>query len=254
MIKKFTFFSTILNEERTIRIYVPKRYKVEEHSYPVLYMHDGQNVLNDEEAVGGTSLLLERYFDQHDVEIIVVAIDSKTGEDRINEFCPWVNGEYSRRITGNVSSLGGKGTDYVDFIVKELKPYIDNEFRTLKQQTYMGGISLGGLISTYAMCRYPHIFTRVAAISSAYFRNQEEIEQLIRNTNLSTVDRFYLDCGTKELSHNEAVSREFVISNKAIYEMVKDKISVTHFETINNAEHSYAYFQKRIPSICSFLL
>ncbi|WP_247739102.1 alpha/beta hydrolase-fold protein [Bacillus sp. 165] len=132
-------------------------------------MHDGQNVFQNEDAVGGISLRLEEYLDENGVEIIVVAIDSKKGEERINEYCPWINGEYSKKMVGDTSTLGGKGGAYAEFIIQDLKPYIDKKYRTMKQQNYMAGISLGGLISTYSACRYPNLFTRVAAISSAYF-------------------------------------------------------------------------------------
>ncbi|PGY06598.1 hypothetical protein COE25_27065 [Bacillus sp. AFS031507] len=60
-------------------------------------------------------------------------------------------------------------------MVNELKRFIDNEYLTLKDRTAMAGISLGGLISTFAGCRYSHIFTTIIAISSGFYRNQEEL-------------------------------------------------------------------------------
>ena len=139
---------TSFKQDRQIRVFLPKRYNEVKKDYPVFYMHDGQNIFNDDAAIGGTSLKLEKYLDENGLEVIVVGIDQNT-KGRINEYCSWANGEYSRKILGHVSTSGGKGKDYVDFIVNELKPYIDENYRTLKDHTAMAGISLGGLITIY---------------------------------------------------------------------------------------------------------
>lgn len=208
-------------------------------------MHDGQNVFQDDVAIGGTSLELENYLDDNGLEVIVVGIDQNSVE-RINEYCPWINGEYSKKILGQASSSGGKGIQYVDFIVNELKPFIDNKYRTLKDRTTMTGISLGGLISTYAMCRYPQVFKSIAVLSSAFYRNQEEIEKLIQDTDLSLIERVYLDCGTKEAGYDCVINKEIPASNRAIYELLKEKIPNAKFEIINDAEHNYLSFRERI--------
>jgi predicted alpha/beta superfamily hydrolase len=253
MLENFPVYLTSFKQNKVVRVYLPKNYHQENKRYPVLYMHDGQNVFQDKEAVGGISLGVKDYLDGNELEVIVVGIDSNTGEERTNEYCPWVNGDYSRNLIGDNSTLGGKGKEYAAFIVNELKPFIDNKYRTLKNRNYMAGISLGGLISTYAACRYPNIFTRVAAISPAYFRNQEEIEKLIRNSDLSSIERFYLDCGTNEAGDEKRLSEGFLASNEAVYEILKNKIIDTRLEVLNSAEHHYSDFRKRVPEIFSFL-
>ncbi|MEW9502774.1 alpha/beta hydrolase [Jeotgalibacillus marinus] len=231
-------YITSFKQERLIRVYLPKNYNKENKRYPVLYMHDGQNVFCDHDAIGGTSLELENYLDEKGLEVIVVGIDQNS-EERINEYCPWVNGEYSKKIVGQISPSGGKGIQYIDFIVNELKPFIDNKYRTLKDRTAMAGVSLGGLISTYAACRYPQIFNNIAILSSAFYRNQEEIERLLQDSDLASIEKFYLDCGTKEAGEEDLISKEFLASNKAIYEILREKIPHTTFETINDAKHNY---------------
>ncbi|SMQ77506.1 Predicted hydrolase of the alpha/beta superfamily [Bacillus sp. OV166] len=253
MLEIFPVYITPFEQERLIRVYLPKNYNKENKRYPVLYMHDGQNVFRDNDAIGGKSLELENYLDEIGLEVIVVGIDQNS-EDRKNEYCPWVSGEYSKKILGYTSSEGGKGTEYIDFIVNELKPFIDNKYLTLKDRTAMAGISLGGLISTFAACRYPHIFTRVAAVSSAFYRNQEELEKLLKSSDLSSIEDFYLDCGTKEASGEALISKEFVASNNSIYEILREKISNVKFEIINDAEHNYFFFRERFPKILSFLV
>ena len=248
----FPLYIASFEQERLIRIYLPKNYTKENQSYPVLYMHDGQNVFQDHDAIGGTSLKLENYLDENELEVIVVGIDQNR-EERINEYCPWICGEYSKKILGKENLAGGKGIQYVDFIVNELKPFIDNKYRTLKDRTAMAGISLGGLISTYAMCRYPQVFRSIAVLSSAFYRNQEEIEKLIQCSDLSLIESVYLDCGTKEAGDEEIINKEFLASNKVIYEILKEKIPNAKFEIVKDAEHNYLSFRERVPELFTFL-
>lgn len=245
---------TPFEDNRIIRVYLPKNYEDSMKRYPVLYMNDGQNVFHDEEAVGGVSLDLKRYLDDNEINYIVVGIDSNpVFEERVNELCPWVNGEYSRKHFGDERSIGGKGDTYLEFIVKELKPLLDARYRTLKGKTTMAGISLGGLMSVYAACRYPEIFTRVAGVSSAFFRNQEEISELIQRSDLSTIDRVYLDCGNTETS-DEKISEAFLNSNKEIVELVELKVKNTRFVVSEGAKHSYTFFRKRFSKALHYLI
>jgi predicted alpha/beta superfamily hydrolase len=252
MLEKFLISMTPFNQERMIRVYLPQSYDQGDKRYPVLYMHDGQNVFEDEDAIGGVSLGLKDFLDESGLDIIVVGIDQNP-EERINEYCPWGHGEYSKRILGYACSLGGKGGEYVDFIVHELKPFIDKKYRTLEHRASMAGISLGGLISTFAACRYPQIFTRVAAISSGFYRNQEEIEKLVSRSDLSPIERFYMDWGTKEGKGDELASREFVASNQAMHELLRSKITNLKHQIVNGGEHNYIAFRKRVPEIFSYL-
>jgi len=249
-----TFKVPLFNEERKIRVYLPTTYEETNTRFPVLYMHDGQNVFDSTEAIGGVSLELHNYLDEQEVALIVVAIDLNTnGEERLNEYCPWVNGAFSEQLLGYKSTTGGKGDDYVEFIVNHLKPIIDSTYRTCATNSYMAGISLGGLISIYTACRYPNHFRRVAGISSAFYRNQEEIEQLLKNTDLSRLDRVYLDCGSNEAGESTKVSELFLTSNQAVHKIVKDKVTETKFHRIADGEHNYKTFKKRIPEVISFL-
>jgi predicted alpha/beta superfamily hydrolase len=254
MLEKFHVHMSSFNQERMIRVYLPVSYHESNKRYPVLYMHDGQNVFEDEGAIKGVSLGLKDYLDENKVEIIVVAIDLNTeGEERINEYCPWVNGAIAERIVGNPFSAGGKGEQYLEFIVNELKPLIDEKYRTIIDHTSMAGISLGGLISTYAACRYPQIFKRIAAISPGYYRNQEDLEVFVRNSSLNGVEKFYMDFGTHEVSGDKELNNEFSEMILSIYEIVSSKIADTRYETIENGEHNYTSFKKRIGEVISYL-
>ena len=254
MLEKFLVYMSAFQQERMVRVYLPKNYSTENKFYPVLYMHDGQNVFQDEEATQGVSLGMKDYLDASGLQIIVVGIDLNTeGKERINEYCPWVNGETSKKILGYADPSGGRGDDYLGFIVKELKPLIDSTYRTLVDHTSMAGISLGAILSTYAACKYPHIFKRIAAISPGFYRNQEEIENLLRNSDLSAIERFYMDLGKKEVGDDEEMNQVFLALTNNVYEILKDKVENINFQLIEDAQHSYTYFRKRIPTILSYL-
>jgi len=253
MLEKFTIPISAFNHERIIRVYTPVNYSNQTQNYPVLYMHDGQNVFEDKDAINGVSLDLKKYLDANKVEIIVVGIDTNTvGDERKNEFCPWVDGEFSKNLIGTPSYTGGKGEAYVDFIVNELQPFIDSKYRTKNDSTSIAGISLGGLISVYAACKYPQTFTKVAVLSSAFWRNQEKIEELIINTDLSMLKRVYMDAGTRE-NQDDKISNGFLESNKRIFELLHDKGVNVKFSIIEGAEHNYTQFKKRVPEMFSYL-
>lgn len=255
MIEKFLMEMKEFQQERLIRVYVPKGYEQSGESYPVLYMHDGQNVFNDGEAFGGVSLGLEEYLDTTDRKVIVVAIDRHADdEERKHEYCPWVTGEYAVKILGEPSTVGGKGEAYADFVVKELKPFIDSKYRTLEQETYMAGASLGGLMAVYAAARYPGVFKRIAGISSGFYRNQEEIERLLKASDLSHVERCYLDCGTNEAGEEEEVNAEVLASIRSVYDIVQGKIGDSKLVVMEKGRHRYVDFRERVPGMFGYLL
>jgi predicted alpha/beta superfamily hydrolase len=244
-----SFQLSLFGKERKIRVYLPSNMK--DKKYPVLYMHDGQNVFGNDEAIGGVGLELHDYLEKNDVELIVVAIDQNS-EERVNEYCPWINGEYTTKLLGKHSSEGGKGKEYVEFIVNELKPHIDSKYSTNPNEAYMAGISLGALVTTYAASTYPHIFKRIAGLSSGFYRNQEEIQQLVKTADLSHLEKVYLDCGTKEGGDN--LAGPFLETNKAIFEIIRQKGIKAELKVIEGAEHNYQAFKKRIPEVISYLL
>ncbi|WP_042460252.1 alpha/beta hydrolase [Neobacillus dielmonensis] len=252
MLEEFFIYMKALEQDRQITVYLPETYQTGDKHYPVLYMHDGQNVFEDASAINGVSLGMKQYLDKTCMDIVVVAINQNS-EERINEYCPWGHGPLSREILGFDCPLGGKGEAYLEFIVHELKPFIDKKYRTIPAETAMAGISLGALISTYAACRYPTIFKKIAALSPAYYRNQEAIEKLLNGSELSSVEKFYMDIGTREVPDNVSESELFVDLSKRVYEIVSSKIGNSQFTEIINAEHHYRFFRERIPAMLAYL-
>jgi enterochelin esterase-like enzyme len=153
-----------LDRTRRIWVYLPKSYNATKGKiYPVLYMHDGQNLFNEQTAPfgeWGVDEALDSLQQQTGKECIVVGIDN-SNEKRMNEYNPFNNEKYGK----------GEGDLYVDFLVKTLKPYIDKNYRTQKDaaHTFIAGSSMGGLISLYALVKYPDVFGTAGIFSPAFW-------------------------------------------------------------------------------------
>lgn len=159
-----------LKRTRRVWIYLPESYTSGDTRFPVLYLQDGQNVFDEATAYSG-EWGVDEFLDSlnaPEYPCIVVAIDNG-GTRRLNEYCP-----YNFKLTGIAAankSNKGEGNAYVDFLAKTLKPYIDKNYRTLKDKrnTYIGGSSMGALISLYAVLKYPGIFGAAAVFSPAFW-------------------------------------------------------------------------------------
>jgi predicted alpha/beta superfamily hydrolase len=186
-----TFLIPQLNRKRRIWMYLPKDYNTSAKTYPVLYMHDGQNLFDKKTSFSGewgVDESLDSLFDRGDYGCIVVGIDNG-GSNRLNEYSPWVHAQYG----------GGQGDEYIDFIVKTLKPYIDKNYRTLADRDHTGmmGSSMGGLISMYAGIAYPEVFGKTGALSSSYWFSQDSYKQ-VSDTGVKPFSYFYLLAGAQE--------------------------------------------------------
>ncbi len=157
-----SFFMPQLNRHRRIWVYLPSSYHSTKKHYPVLYMHDGQNVFDDYTA-GFGEWAVDEYLDSimqnGRNECIVVAIDN--GAKRLNEYNPFDNERFG----------AGEGKLYAAFLVETLKPFIDKQYRTLKEKlhTMIAGSSMGGLISYYTQLAYPTVFGKAGVFSPAFW-------------------------------------------------------------------------------------
>lgn len=152
------FYIPQLKRKRRVWIYLPENYK--QYRYPVLYMHDGQNVFDDATSYAG-EWGVDEFLDTAKLRsCIVVAIDNG-GDKRLNEYCPYDMDKYGK----------GEGDLYVDFLARTLKPYIDKKYLTLKdsKHTFIAGSSMGGLISMYAILKYPKVFGGAGVFSPAFW-------------------------------------------------------------------------------------
>jgi predicted alpha/beta superfamily hydrolase len=148
-----------LKRVRRVWIYLPEGYAASKDSYPVLYMHDGQNVFDDATSYSG-EWGVDECLDSMKKKCIVVAVDHG-GAKRINEYCPYDMDRFGK----------GEGDQYVEFLATTLKSYIDKNYRTLKdkQHTFVAGSSMGGIISMYAVLKYPEVFGGAGVFSPAFW-------------------------------------------------------------------------------------
>ncbi len=185
------FFMPQLNKNRRIWIYLPPDYETSNKHYPVLYMHDGQNLFDVQTSYAGEWEVDEtlNLLAENNVKVpIVVGVDNG-GTARIDEYTPWSNPQYG----------GGEGGKYVAFITETLKPYVDQHYRTLpgRDNTAIMGSSLGGLISHYAAVKYQNIFSKAGIFSPSYWFS-DSVYTFTEETGKQYEERFYLMCGDHE--------------------------------------------------------
>ncbi len=185
-----SFHMSELNRQREISIYLPPGYKSGSKRYPVFYMHDGQNLFGaSRSAMGewGVDEILDSLINAGKQASIIVGIHN--GPERLNEYNPCKSA-----ATGD-----GEGTQYINFIVNELKPYIDKRYKTLasKENTVIAGSSLGGLISYYAALAHPSVFGK-AGVFSPSFPLAPSILQLTDSLAPRSRGMFFFYMGEKE--------------------------------------------------------
>lgn len=187
-----TLFIAGLHLTKNVHILLPENYtRHPERRYPVIYMHDAQNLFARAPAesktwdVGRTL----RFLAEHcGFEAILVGIDHG-GENRIKELSPWPNPRFG----------AAEGLSYMQFIVTEVKPRIDLSYRTLAgpQSTAMIGSSLGGLMTHYAAHAFPEVFAKAGVFSPAYWFASQVIEHTQQHP-LPPDARLYLFIGDAE--------------------------------------------------------
>ncbi len=185
------FHSPQLNNDRDIRLYLPPSYSENTAKrYPVLYMHDGQNLFDASTATYGVEWQVDESFDrligQGAVrEAIVVGVDNTA--DRISEYTPTADPTYG----------GGNADAYLDFIQQTLKPYVDSHYRTLTDaaDTMMAGSSLGGLLSCYAGLTRSSVYGAVGCLSGSFWWNGEAFTHTVQSYQGEKPVRVYLDSG-----------------------------------------------------------
>ena len=183
---------------RRVRVLLPKNYETDtDRRYPVVYFHDGQNVFYSKEAyVGHSWKVIPAIKRNPDISrMIVVAIDND-GLQRMNEYSAWKYKESN--IPG--MQFGGKGIEYGEFVMEVVKPFIDQEYRTLadREHTAMIGSSLGGNITQFLGLEYQDQIGCLGVFSSANWLHQETFDRYIERKNLYADQRIYIYVGTEE--------------------------------------------------------
>ena len=196
MIVKRDCIYTPKGKNRPLHIYLPDDYTNCMDRYPVLYFFDGHNLFSDDDATYGKSWGLKEFLDKWDRKLILVGIEcGNEGDERLSEYMP-----YRPLLTTRFAMYFPMGSKTMDWIVREVKPMIDRDYRTLpdREFTGIGGSSMGGLMAIYAGAHYNHVFSKAACVSSAVGFCMRPLLKDLRQSTIRPDSRFYLSWGTKE--------------------------------------------------------
>jgi len=245
-----------------IRVYLPKTYhKYKKKSFPVFYMHDGQNLFNRDSSSYGQiwaahtvvdKMLKSRRFKG----CILVGIDHPKGEDRLKYMTPWPSENPSE--IGLEEIIGGQCQSYVRFIVECVKPFIDSTYRTLSDRanTLIGGSSIGGLTSLYMQVRYPDIFSKVMGMSTTSWFSPQALRTCLESYDPHYKSRWYLDVGGKEVE-SIAFTQKYISGAQALVESLKRAgVEEEDIEFIFDKEgvHNEMSWSRRLPYALKWLL
>ncbi len=218
------------NANRRLHILLPDDYDSSDERYPVMYFFDGHNLFYDEDATYGKSWGIKTFMDQWDKKIIIVGIEcGHEGQERLSEYLPY------RAFRGWFAGYEPLGDATMQWIVNEVKPRIDAEYRTIpfRECTGIGGSSMGGLMALYALIRYNRWFSKGACVSSAIGFCTPAVLHDVEAQEISPDTRAFLSWGTLEARgvkdvnaedrfswtyrHNKAVSNKFAKKNASSY-------------------------------------
>lgn len=185
-ISTFTIDAPQLKTSKKIWLYLPKSYNESKRKYPVIYIHDAQNLFDKSTSFSG-EWNIDETLDSLNAETIVVGIEHGN-EKRIDELTPFKNEKYG----------GGNADNYLDFIVNTLKPHIDKTYRVNKKAevTTIAGSSLGGLASYYALLKYPEVFGKGIIFSPSFWFSNEIYN--LTDKSPKTNAKMYFLCGDNE--------------------------------------------------------
>ena len=256
---KCEFHSLDLKEiGRTVEITVCVPESETNKNFPVLYMHDGQNLVDRKKSYSGKTWKVKESFEtRNDLpEVIVVGISSAPDSRRLDEYNPFEFEFETDRLTQEGGKIpGGLGEAYLQDIITNIKPFVNERYPTnpSADNTAIMGSSLGGLISLYAGIAHGSHFTRVASLSGAFFVSMEALNELIDKSNLSHLKKVYLDTGDSEEAGGEA--KDYLLSNRAVYNELKNKLGNTSLEyrEIKDGKHHERDWANRFPEVIKFL-
>ncbi len=262
------FQSAFLSGPRDVIVYVPPHYEREpDRRYPVLYLHDGQNLFDGARSgdegngpmlagsppTGQTAFVPDQDWRVEEtakeliaarlIEPLIIVGVYNTGKRRIDEYTP----TRDRR-----QRVGGDAGLYGRMLTEELKPFIDRTYRTLPDpaNTGLGGSSLGGLVTLYLGLLHPDIFGKLAVLSPSVWWDNRVILKLVRLTDPKPRLSIWLDIGTgeggKHLQNARALRDELV---RAGWVMGDDLV----YAEIPEAGHSEAAWADRVGPFLQFL-
>lgn len=246
------FHSRFLSPDRDIIVYLPHGYEKEKKKrYPVLYLHDGQNIFD-----GATSYIpgMEWRVDETaqaliaagEIRPLIIVGVYNTGVNRVDEYTPTKDAKVRQ---------GGKADLYGRMLVEELKPFIDAQYRTLRtsKETGLGGSSLGGLVSLYLGLKYPQVFGKLAVVSPSVWWDERKIVRDVQALKKRPRLRLWMDIGTKEGDTPENATKDTrALRDALVAKGWKENSDLKYFEA-EGAEHNEKAWAERVAPMLKFL-
>jgi predicted alpha/beta superfamily hydrolase len=240
------FKSEFVRERRSFIVYLPPGYDAKAaRRYPTLYFHDGQNVFDKATSVGEewrVDETAQALIEAGEIEPLIMIGIYNTGVHRISEYTP----------TTLPGKGGGEADAYGRMLVEELKPLIDQKYKTLPGagSTGMAGSSLGGLLTIHVGLKYPTVFSRLAVLSPSVWWDQRMILGQVNSLPAKLPIRIWLDAGTAE-------GEEVVRDSRALRDALKGKGWVEGqdlaYQEAEGGQHNEASWQKRVGPFLKFL-
>jgi predicted alpha/beta superfamily hydrolase len=241
------FRSRFLRNQRDLIVYTPPGYaKQTTRRFPVLYLQDGQNLFD-----GATSFIPGQ--DWHVGQTADDCINGGTVEPLIIVGIYNTKARVREYTPTQVPKLGGGRADrYTKFLIEEVKPFVERAYRTLSgpQHTGIGGSSLGGLVSLHMGLKNSVIFGKIAALSPSVWWNQLVIHRLVKSMRVEPQPRIWLDIGTREgprIVQDVERFRDLLLEKG--WRLEHD----LHYERVEGAEHSEAFWAERVGPFLRFL-
>ena len=250
MIKKFKVTIPELsgNVRRRAYVYIPNEAKRNpDKRYPVLYMFDGHNVFFDSDATYGKSWGMKTYMDYTKTPLIIAAVEcNHQGNRRLCEYSPF---SFSDKKMGDIE---GCGKQTMEWIINCFKPYIDENYPTLtgRENTFIAGSSMGGLMSLYAVSRYNSVFSKAACLSPSIWFEGKSLDNLLLSSDIAEDTVVYMDYGENEMNYRRNMKSRF----KRITNILIDKKVKLTARIVPDGYHCEASWEKQIPFFMNTLL
>ena len=241
------FRSRFLRNQRDLVVYTPPGYADQTaRRFPVLYLQDGQNLFD-----GATSFIPGQ--DWHVGRTADAAIDDRAVEPLIIVGIYNTRARVSEYTPTHVPKLGGGRVDrYAKFLIEEVKPFVEREYRVLPGSLHagIGGSSLGGLVSLYLGLKHSAIFGKIAALSPSVWWNQLFIHRFVKALRVERRPRIWLDIGTREGARMvEDVERFRDLLLQRGWRLEQG----LHYERVEGAEHNEIAWAQRVRPFLEFL-
>ena len=243
MVKKWNVTIPALSGDAPRQAYIslPASYdKCPDARYPVLYLFDGQNIFFDRDATFGKSWGMDAYLRKSRRELIVVAVEcNREGNRRLAEYSP-----FSCQIS-HYGAIEGQGDAYLNWMITNLKPYIDRSYRTFpdREHTAVGGSSMGGLMALYGVSAYNSVFQKAVCLSPSLWIAPDKVTNMVKNTKYARDTAVYLDYGEKEM-FSHAANPEILLTTAQ--NLLKKRVNLT-FRIVPGGSHCEASWEKQVP-------